>query len=366
MLCTSIYGKDLFRDEESLAKLDCSIYHSNHAYSKFQRFTNLLSGQPSTWNSIGKIIEEEAVRLDIPKPDVILCFRMLNAPIALHLQERWNIEKIWLDIDEIDSRVRFDIANRMASEGYYFRAVKERVEGFFYAIQENSLIPEFDRIYASTIEEKNSIDRMGFGVQTEVKPNMLPVSNRVTYQKTDDNPYTFMFVGDSNYFPNLDAIDRILFEIVPGLEKIAQVPFRFVIIGGDLGEAQQQQIRKYDSVVYHQDVDDLKAIYDRSNAVVVPLRVGGGSSLKFLEALSRLKPVVATPVGARGFGVRNGEHALIGESSGELIHHCNHLISDMDLNRKLSEKGYQWFLDHYSYEINVKATKETVNNSQPG
>jgi glycosyltransferase involved in cell wall biosynthesis len=60
-------------------------------------------------------------------------------------------------------------------------------------------------------------------------------------------------------------------------------------------------------------VDDLAAVYCQARCVVVPLLQGGGTPLKFIEALAYVLPVVATSRAASGLEVRDGEHCLIAD-----------------------------------------------------
>ena len=360
VFCTSVYGSDDVEDDNSLDELVCDVYQSHHTYSTFQRVINLLSLKPSTWNAVGDVIEQEIERLNIPEPDVILCFRIQNASTALHLKKRWKNSEIWLDIDEVDSRVRFSIAKTMGSSGYYLRAMKESVEGIFYAIQEFLKTRRFDTIFTSTREELEYLEKLNYSTKTKTFKNKLPIFHGQANGFMQEAPYQFMFVGDSNYFPNLDAIDFLLFEIIPGLDEEASMPFNFIIIGGDIGNRQLDQIKKYDCVTFYRDVDDLTGIYHQANAVIVPLRTGGGSSLKFLEALKYKKPVVATPVGARGFEVSDGVQALIGEDYESMIKHCQTLMNNPAFALKIAENGHQWFVENHSFKVAMEEDLEAV------
>lgn len=350
VLCTSVYGAKEYENDASIKKLDCEIFRSSHAYSTFHRISNLLSFKPSTWNAIGDIVKKEIAQ-QIHRPDVILCFRIQNASTALYSRRFWQTQEIWLDIDEVDSKVKYSIAKRMWLERYYVKAAKEWMEATFYSIQESRLIPEFNKIIASTVDEEEYLQNLNITKQTEVFRNMLPILKNDKSNDPDKTPFTFIFVGDSNYFPNLDAINFLLFDIIPGLKKETEIPFMFIIIGGDVGARQLQQIEKYDCITFFHDTDDLKLIYDQANAVIVPLRAGGGSSLKFLEALRYKKPVITTSIGARGFDVQHGIQALIGEDSVSIIEHCQSLMNNKTIARDLSKNGHQWFVDHGSYKI---------------
>lgn len=360
VLCTSVYGSKDFRNDESPEKLNCKLLTSGHSYSTFKRIKNLLSLKPSTWNDIGGIIEKELNHLKITKPGAILCFRIQNASTALYLHQQLKTEEVWLDIDEVDSKVKYNIAERMKSAGYYLKAMKEYVEGMLYSFQESRLVSEFDTVFTSTKEELKYLTESNTSVKTEVFSNKLPHFKKQTQSKYKQGVFKFLFVGDSLYFPNLDAIDFLLFEILPGLKKTAKKPFNMTIVGGAIGSKQRRAIEENDSVTFYNDVGDLHQLYGETDAVIVPLKVGGGSSLKFLEALRYKKPVVATPVGSRGFDVKHGVHAMIARNSETIIEHCHALMRDPDLAREISENGHQWFLENHSFEVEMENDFETV------
>ena len=63
-------------------------------------------------------------------------------------------------------------------------------------------------------------------------------------------------------------------------------------------------------------VEDLaRRLRDARRCAVVPLLQGGGTPLKFVEALAYGLPVIATPRAAAGLDVRDGEHCLLAEGA---------------------------------------------------
>jgi polysaccharide biosynthesis protein PslH len=114
-----------------------------------------------------------------------------------------------------------------------------------------------------------------------------------------------LLAGDFTYPPNRAALAYMAEEILPRAPEA-----RLTVIGRGEPDAQG-----HDRVQIRGFVDDLRGAYALSSCVVVPLLQGGGSPLKFVEALAYGLPVVATPRAAAGLEAVPGEHFLLGEDA---------------------------------------------------
>jgi glycosyltransferase involved in cell wall biosynthesis len=84
-------------------------------------------------------------------------------------------------------------------------------------------------------------------------------------------------------------------------------------------------------------------------AVVAPLRVGGGTRLKILEAMALGTPVISTSKGAEGLDTHSGQDILIADSSQAFADAIGQVFEDAALREKLAaggralvEREYDW------------------------
>jgi glycosyltransferase involved in cell wall biosynthesis len=140
-----------------------------------------------------------------------------------------------------------------------------------------------------------------------VVPNVVDVS-RALPARVRLGPPVALMVGDFSYAPNREGLCWLLREVLPIVWRGARA-VRLVVVGRGLASSAPDR-----RVTFTGFVADLPAMYRTAGVAVVPLLRGGGTPLKFLEALAYGVPVVATPHAASGLELTPGEHYFEGET----------------------------------------------------
>jgi glycosyltransferase involved in cell wall biosynthesis len=152
-----------------------------------------------------------------------------------------------------------------------------------------------------------------------------------------------LFVGDFSYEPNRTALRFLLDEVMPRVW--AQLPdAKLRLVGAGLEQPPSDDPR-VEALGF---VDDLADAYADVSVVVVPLLQGGGTPLKFVEALAYALPVVATPRATAGLAVRDGEHCLLAEGADAYAEALTRVLRDGAPG--LGEQGRALAAERYSIE----------------
>src|ERR671914_544119 len=75
-------------------------------------------------------------------------------------------------------------------------------------------------------------------------------------------------------------------------------------------------------------VDDVRPHLEAASIYVCPIRVGGGTRLKILDALAMSRPLISTDLGVEGLGLDEGVHYLRANTPAEFVSQVRRLEAD--------------------------------------
>jgi polysaccharide biosynthesis protein PslH len=196
-------------------------------------------------------------------------------------------------------------------------------------------------------EEDARLIRADFG-----QPNVDVVDNgidRVYFEGVTGqrDPTRILFLGALDWRPNLDAVDLLLERIFPSTREL-EPSAKLVIVGRHPSAGLSERVRQTPGVELYADVADVRPFLAQCGVMAVPLRIGGGSRLKILEALACGLPVVSTRVGAEGLLLKPGEDFVLAEPdamAGALVHAIRH----PDAVQALARHARQIVLESYDW-----------------
>jgi glycosyltransferase involved in cell wall biosynthesis len=157
------------------------------------------------------------------------------------------------------------------------------------------------------------------------------------------------YVGGTSPAANLDALEFFCEEILPHLRRLtANVPVRWI---GRASTEQQRRYRGRYGVELTGYVEDVRPFMREAACHIVPLRVGGGTRLKILNAWAAGKAVVSTSIGCEGLEAIDGTNVLIRDDPREFAQAVSQVLSDSTLRGRLGERGRQMVEQRYSWDL---------------
>jgi glycosyltransferase involved in cell wall biosynthesis len=141
-------------------------------------------------------------------------------------------------------------------------------------------------------------------------------------------------------------MDWFLREIYPRVQ--ARVPDVCLEITGDHADL---PLPPATNVVRTGRVDDIRPLVAGATASLVPIRLGGGTRLKILEAMALDTPVIATAKGAEGLDVRHDEHLLIADTPEDYARAVVRVLVEPGLRERLTRNARLLVRAKYDWEV---------------
>jgi polysaccharide biosynthesis protein PslH len=249
---------------------------------------------------------------------------------------------------------------RMAeTETAPWRRIAYHIEAAKMASYEKRAIARFHHVIAVSEQDRHEMRKMSPSCRITVVPTGVDTQQYRVAPAALGDPPIVVFTGSMDWEPNIDAMEYFCRQIWPSV--LAEFPnASFQIVGRDphprvrrLASSSVEVTGKVPSVI-----DYLRS----ATAVVVPLRIGGGTRLKIFEAMAMGKAVVSTSIGAEGLDVTPGRDLEIADSAESFASAVIELIRDPALRRDY-EQAAATLAAHYDWSEIAKAFASVLEES---
>lgn len=254
-----------------------------------------------------------------------------------------------LDLDDYESEAREQLSVLSQSADPADLPSKCGVVDRFRRLEEIA-VGTFDRIYVSSLHDCKRLEkRFGQGKFQHVQNSIKMGHVSFIRSETNARASTLLFVGTLDYLPNVDGIDYFCREVLPLLRTMTELPPRVLV----LGTRPHQRVR---DLAARGDIDLIGEVptvreYYRMNAVViVPVRIGGGTCIKTIEAFAWQRAVVSTSQGVRGLGVRHNVHVMVADTPQSFAKCCDQLLRYPALRKRLANNAFAYVQEHHNAE----------------
>lgn len=218
--------------------------------------------------------------------------------------------------------------------------------------------PSYDKVIVMSDVDKEKLLTINAGMNISVVPNGVDTEyfQSAGYRKSNNNKLAFL--GGSLHYPNVDALMYFLKEIYPQVnQEIADISLTVI------GEFTENSILNLNNSVHFTGyVDDIRPYLNECTLLIVPLRIGGGTRLKILEAMSLGIPVVSTSIGCEGIDAEKDKDIIIADSAQDFAESIKAVLKDESLRFSLSRNGRRLIKQKYNWENIVFRLEKIYQN----
>lgn len=220
------------------------------------------------------------------------------------------------------------------------------IQWFKLAAFERRVLQTIDRVLVVSAEDAAALRRLAPNAPLHLVPNGVDCSHFAPQAAPPAND--LVFIGTLDYRPNVDAVLWFAHEVFPHIRR--QHPALRLRLIGRRPHPSLRALHDHQTIIVTGEVDDTRPALAAAAAVVIPMRIGGGSRLKLLEALAMAAPVVSTTMGAEGIpGLRDGEHLLLADTPAAMAAAVNRLVTDRPFAQRLGQAGRAFVCAGYDW-----------------
>lgn len=219
---------------------------------------------------------------------------------------------------------------------------------------ERTVLSRFNRVIAVSERDRDMFDEYYSISNVDVIPTGVDL-NYFSFSPpaaTSD----IVFTGSMDWLANIDGIRYFLEEVWPQVSQTLPRA-KMTVVGRNPPERLVEQAAGL-NWEFTGFVDDVRPYVRKSSVFVIPLRVAGGTRLKVFEAMASGCPVVSTSIGVEGLPLKDGEHYLRADSSGEIAAAVLRLLSDDVLRGQLAMNARKYVEENFSF---TRAAREFEN-----
>jgi glycosyltransferase involved in cell wall biosynthesis len=219
--------------------------------------------------------------------------------------------------------------------------IQRRVELPLWARLQRRVARESDAVVVCSAQDRSALADQS---NVAVVPNGYPDPDVAAHPRHPGSA-TILYVGSFSYAPNVDAATYAALHVLPRVrERIPDARLR--LVGRD-GFTQLAALEGVPGVEIVGEVSGIGQELARGDVSLVPIRFGGGTRVKILEAFAYRIPVVSTPLGCEGLSVAANAQLLVADDASGLAEACARVIEDDTLATRLTSSAYDLYSTYY-------------------
>lgn len=272
----------------------------------------------------------------------------------VELRQKVRALRVIIDIDDVETEKLKGFLATAAEGGAGSRLdrIQGRVEKVMWARIQKAAVRDTDAVLVSGASDAQLLGTSKAVVIPNCYPDPEPQLGPPGDVQADAG--AIVMVGNYSYEPNLDGALFMATDVMPHvLERIPHA--RLFLVGRGAPEA-LRKLGQLPGVVAVGEVDEVATHLRSSRLAIAPVRYGGGTRIKLIEAFAYSLPTVSTTIGCHGLDVTNGRELLVADQPADFAAACCRILDDDGLASSLARAGHEL----YEREYRPAAVRERI------
>ncbi|MCE7987338.1 MAG: glycosyltransferase [Caldilinea sp. CFX5] len=231
---------------------------------------------------------------------------------------------------------------------------------------ERQICQRADAVLAVSPVDQQALEQLTPGLHVTVIANGIDATIAQSPVASRQSPPTLLFTGKMDYRPNVDAVLWFADEVLPLIQREAPT-VHFQIVGMN-PHPRLERLRSNPAIEITGGVESVVPYFQAATIYVTPLRVGGGTRFKVLDAMLHGKAIVSTTLGVEGLGVRHEEELLLADTPTAFAAAILRLVNDIQtggaLGRQLGTNAQYFVKANYSWQQIIPKVEEVYRQVQ--
>ena len=203
-------------------------------------------------------------------------------------------------------------------------------------------------VIAVSEDDRQTLLDLDRGLEVDVVPNGVDASIFAPDPQAPTSN-TFLFTGTLDFRPNVDAVLWLVHDIWPLIRR--ELPGAELTLAGRAPLTAVRRLHGQDGIRVEASPVDIRPYFAASAVYLAPLRAGGGSRYKLLQAMSMGLGIVSTTLGAEGLSVVNGVHLRLADTPAALAQSAVELARDAPQRQQLACAARALVLARYDWPV---------------
>jgi polysaccharide biosynthesis protein PslH len=289
-------------------------------------------------------LEEEIKKIDFSQYDLVQVEHSLLANILKRNRLPLPVLVAWHNVHSAILKREYLNTKKVARFLHYVQWQK-------MLQYEKQIIALADHMIVTSAVDKQRLLEINSRAEITVVQNGVDCAYFSNPEPACFEPGTMIFTGLMDYGPNIAAVTYFCDEVLPGILKVYP-DCKLIIVGANPTGEVKRLVGRFPGIVnVTGSVIDVRPYLQRAAISIVPLKNGGGTRLKILEAMSMQKAVISTSVGCEGLNLTDGKNIMIADAPGAFAEKVIQFFSDAGICNNIAANGYEFVRENYDWKI---------------